>query len=278
MNILITGANGFLGRLVARKCIDNCWPVTCLYHHGMENIPGGCSRLHISEINQCQETDFDIIFHFAAHIPWQKMNLPDQRMINADIRLTLLLCGCFPAAKIIYASSVSVYGMPTGIITENSAFNNPSIYGLTKLGGEAIVRHHPAFAILRFSSLYGRGMKRKTFLPQIIDHARTTGKIKLSGKGDRLQDYLHVTDATAYCIHAALYGQNEAYLGVFGQSRSNLEVAETIRSFFPGCSIGFAGDDSQPSYKYDQSYTVSRLGYAPRISLADGIMEILEDG
>lgn len=250
------------------------WQVFCSYHNHTNNIPEACPKIHVDQLHHCKDS-FDIVFLLSAFIPYSSKLNPDRKYIDTNVVLPLHISELFKSAKLIFASSVAVYGEPQGIIVEETGFNNPDLYGLSKISGEFIIRHHPCYAILRFSSLYGEGMKKSTFLPSIVRDAQQSNAITLFGKGERLQDYLHVRDAAQYCINAALYGSNDIFLGVYGASYSNREVAEMVQKNVKGsCEIFFKGADSSPSFIYDNRFSRLKLGCVPKYSLQEGIREL----
>jgi UDP-glucose 4-epimerase len=272
MKAVIIGANGFLGRSILSACLSRGWHVDAIYHRTRNFIPATCSALPITALDNCPN-DYDVVFLVAATIPYGSFHLPSDVLVDTNVKLVLATVAKFHRAKIVFASSVSVYGTPMNLITERSPFNCPSNYGLSKLAGEFIVSQQSRYAIIRYSSLYGKGMNRSTFIPNIIRQARETGVITLYGDGRRQQDYLHVTDAAELALTAVLHESNGIYLGVRGESVSNLEVAQAVQSCFPGSRIVFTGIDASPSFFYDNSLTMEALNCCPLHSLTEGIKE-----
>lgn len=273
MQVLVIGANGFLGRHILTACKDRGWHTEAVYHRRHDFIPAKCTSFSVSELDSCP-TDYDIIFLVAATIPYGNLNTPNKALLEANVRLVFTTVSRFENAKIVFSSSVSVYGNPVGTISEQSSFNAPNQYGLSKLAGEFIVKQHPRYAILRYSSLYGNGMTSGIFLPRIIKQAREQGTITLYGRGERRQDYLYVSDAAQLALRAACTEKNGIYLGVHGKSASNLEAAQAVQGCFPTCNIIFTGVDNSPSFIYDNTFTREELDFRPQHSLASGIKEL----
>jgi len=273
MKALIIGANGFLGRFILSACLSRGWHVDAMYHRARNFIPTTCPALPITALDSCQD-DYDVCFLVAATIPYGSFDSPGRALVDANVKLVLATGAKFPRTKIVFASSVSVYGAPVNPLTEQSPFNCPNLYGLSKLAGEFIVSQQSRYAIIRFSSLYGLGMNRNTFVPAIIRQARKTGVITLYGDGSRKQDYLHVADAAELALAAVLHEGSGVYLGVRGESVTNLEVAQAVQSCFPASRIVFTGIDTSPSFIYDNSLTMRALGCWPRHSLTAEIKEL----
>jgi UDP-glucose 4-epimerase len=273
MKALIIGANGFLGRFILSACLSRGWQVDAIYHRTRNFIPETCPALPITALDSCPN-DYDVVFLVAATIPYGSFDSPGGALVDANVKLVLTTVDKFHKSKIVFASSVSVYGTPVNPLTEQSPFNCPSLYGLSKLAGEFIVSQQSRYAIIRYSSLYGKGMNRNTFIPVIIRQARETGVITLYGDGSRRQDYLHVADAAELAMTATLHEENGIYLGVRGESVTNLEVAQAVQSSFPASRIVFTGSDTSPSFIYDNAFTMEALNCRPLHSLTVGIKEL----
>lgn len=274
MNVLIIGANGLLGRTIAAQCIVRGWRTDAAYHINTDHIPEQCARIPIPRLGR-NTGNYDIVFLAAAHIPYGNFNTPGRELSTANVRLVLDTAENFPDAKIVFASSVAVYGTAgTDSITENHPFDNPTLYGLSKIAGECVIRQQSRYAIIRFSSLYGNGMTTHTFLPNIIRQARQHGTITLYGNGERYQDYLHIDDAATLALAAAEYDKNGIFLGVQGTSISNLEAARIVQSCYPATDISFIGTDSAPSCRYDNRITQEQLMFSPHYSTESGIREL----
>jgi UDP-glucose 4-epimerase len=159
-------------------------------------------------------------------------------------------------------------------ITEDSPFKNPSLYGLSKLAGEAIVRNHPYYAIVRYTSIVGKGMTQSTFIPRLISQATAGGTIILKGNGSRMQNYISVQDAAAFCLQGARMESNAVLLGADHKSYSNVEVAEMVKSKLLS-EVIFEGEDPSNSLFYDARKTYTQLGYSPRLPLEESIADMI---
>lgn len=272
---LVIGANGFLGRNVAKKCVNLGWITDAVVNSNSDKVPNGVSNIvKTYELEKLKENEYDYVINTAACIPYGQYNTPNDGFITSNINLPLSLHHLFPHSKIVFSSSISVYGNNTGVVNEQSDIISPTLYGLSKLTGELITRHHQQFAIVRFSSLYGAGMYMGSFIPRVVSDAITKGKITLLGTGERKQNYLHISDAADYCIHAAMNGQNEIYLGVSTRAYENREVAQIVAASIEGCEIVHNGADTSPSFLYNNDFTLNSLNFSPQVTLEEGIKEL----
>lgn len=271
--ILVIGGSGFLGSRLCR-----------ILRAAGKDVAATVRRRSAESLwvqYQQEEFDalpdnFDLVYLLAAHIPYGEMNNYSSLLIDSNLGLPLRVAGRFRRARLVYASSVSVYGTPLWQpINEEHPFNRPSAYALSKLAGEVAVAAHPEQVTLRFSSLYGAGMVAKTFLPLIIEQAQQTGRITLIGDGARTQDYLHVQDAARMLMVAGEGKATGIYNAVNGRASSNLEVARTVAALLPGVQIDFGGEDRTPSSSYSTEHWREFFPAIDPIELATGVAEMI---
>jgi GDP-4-dehydro-6-deoxy-D-mannose reductase len=136
MRVLVTGSSGFVGGwllsdLAAEGHVPLAWP------SGVDVADVVATRVTIAEAQP------DAVVHLAGVAFAPDAAADSDRAIRVNVGGTLsLLEGCrseAPAAAILVAGSGEVYA-PAGDrrLTEDSSLGPRSIYGLTKLGAEAI--------------------------------------------------------------------------------------------------------------------------------------------
>lgn len=257
MKALVVGASGFLGGAIARQLLEKQAEVWGSYHANPCNMPDGCKSVSPEDLQSLDDT-FDNVFVVSGNY-----SLEPSALIKTNVNLTQQITERFVSAKIIYISSVAVYGTHDEAMTEDSSYNNPSFYGLAKLGGELITQTHDRYAIVRLTYLYGPEMPTNSFIPRIIEVAKANKHITLYGNGKRLQDYLHVQDAARLCYAASLQATNDIYLGATGTSLSNADIAQKIQNTIPNCVTTFENEDRSPWFKFDNTRTMQKLNWKP---------------
>ena len=249
--LLITGANGFLARAVANAA-TSAWRPIGLVRPGCADAPAntGLHGLYNSlDSLTAAEPQVDVVLHLAAWIP-RVASAFDPELIAANIGLPAQLLMRYPRSRHILASSVSVYGVPVSLpISVTSPTRPCTPYGWSKLAAENLFRTADHHAILRLSSIVGRGMRAGSFIPAAVAGARA-GCIQLRGDGARTQDYIDVRDAAAMCLRAASRHDNFVTLGVSGRTYNNREVAQELAAM-TGAGIECFGHDDSPSFAYD---------------------------
>lgn len=268
---LIVGANSFLSKSIIEG-IGSKHYVAGLYHVNRNNFLDSVEYYHISKLNDLPD-NFDTIFLISAYIPIANTDV--DRLNDVNIQLVARVCEKFKNSKIVYASSVSIYGNARGVLAEASLSENPSLYGISKLKAEDIVNKQGAYSIIRISSMYGEGMNLTTFIPKIIESAINNKCIKILGTGTRLQNYIHVSDVAKIFIKASQQERNDTYLAVAEASFTNLEIANNVKAL-TGAEIVFEGKDDSHSFQYDATHTYKELGFKPTVTIGEGLLNLLK--
>ena len=275
IRVLITGANGFLANYLANLFSDsNSYLVGLARSMNMElDEKYDCIYTDVDTL-LTNEIKFDFVFHLASYIPSETSNESNKEFIETNIELTSRLVMAYWSSRFVFASSISVYGVPQlSTLTVDSYFNKPGLYGLSKLAGEAIVFNHPDHAIIRFSSIIGKHMKGHTFIPKILDQARS-GTITLWGDGSRKQNYIDVRDAAKLMVKCSLFKGNTLTLGVGIRSYSNAEVAQLVAKK-NNSQIKYQGVDASPSFIYDAEDSYKKLAFYPEFTLEQSISHMM---
>ena len=159
MNILLTGANGFLGEIIMSKLSNEHQIITLSRNHGEYQISLDCQ---IPKFAQA----FDLVIHAAgkAHsIPKtqeEKKQFYDVNVLGTQNLLQGLEASGVPK-QFVFIGSVSVYGQEHGLnITEDFPLEAIDAYGLSKIEAEGLVQewckqHNVVCTILRLPLLVG---------------------------------------------------------------------------------------------------------------------------
>lgn len=244
-SVLVTGADGFLARAVCPLLAGRA-KVIALVRAAADTPRPGVTQV-CTALNQLTAAP-DAILHLAARIP-RLRSYTREELDASNVGLLNALLERFPTARHVLASSVSVYGHPTGLplCAETPVMPNTD-YGRSKLAAEERVAAAGDHAIIRFASLIGVGMPSGSFIPAAVTAARS-GRIPVVGDGSRLQNYLDIEDAARQCQVALDRPGNFVALGVSSRSASNLEVARLLAER-TGAQIVHCSGDQGPSFVY----------------------------
>lgn len=160
MDVLLTGANGFLGKSISKKLQEKY----IIYH-----LSRSTGDYKVTLENQIPhfEQKFDLVIHSAgkAHsVP--KTDVEKQEFYDVNVTGTLnLLQGLERTGvpkQFVFISSVSVYGLESGSgIDEKNLLDAKDPYGLSKIEAEKIVlewckKYNVVCTILRLPLLVGK--------------------------------------------------------------------------------------------------------------------------
>ncbi len=221
------------------------------------------------------EDSFDTIFHIGAFVPFGQFDSPNKQYVLSNIDLVSSISSKYAQAKIIFFSSVSVYGLNEKFpLTVDSCFNKPSLYGLSKIAGESIIKNHKKFVILRISSIWGKGIETDTFLPRLINQAKNNNKITLFGEGLRKQNYIHWIDLIQIAKKAEHLKENSVLLAADNKSYSNLFIAKIVANELK-VPIEFIDLPESQNMIFNAEETYKILNFTPNKRIDKDIKELL---
>lgn len=229
-NVLITGGLGFLGSSLALKLMHSNARITVLdnlnplYGGNRFNVRGLEDRLSII-IDDVRNLNIvepliersDIVFHLAGQISYiDSLHMPYEDLdLNARATLNILEC-CRkrnPKVHVIFASTRMVYGrVDEPLVTEGSATNPLSLYGIHKLTSEKyLLMYFRDFGIpitiLRLTNPYGPRQQVKhskySLVGWFVRQAMEGKVIKVFGDGTQLRDYIYVDDIVTSMLKCA---------------------------------------------------------------------------
>ncbi len=192
MNIIITGVYGFLGSNLA-NFLANKHNVFGLYHKN-KNEKLSKQITIFSDVTQVNVQPDVIVMCHAAVVSGTAV-LSENELEAGNVSFTQTILNYFSKAKIMYISTVAVYGNYAQLITETTSENPQSDYAVSKLKAEQLLLKNTTPTIIRFSSLYGNGMKENTIIPMYCQQAIQDKRIVVWGDGSRMQNYIHISDA-----------------------------------------------------------------------------------
>jgi len=220
MNLLITGVAGFIGAKIAQEAIKRgyyVYGVDDLSRGYEKNIPKNVEfiKLDLSDKEKFKilPHNIDVILHLAGQSSGE-ISFDDP---VADLRkntvstLNLIEYGIAQKVrKLIYASSMSVYGDVSSLpVSENHYCSPLSCYGVGKLASEKylnIYRQQLPFIILRMFNVYGPGQDmhnlRQGMVSIFLQHAITKKHISVRGSLNRYRDFIYIDDVVEIWLQA----------------------------------------------------------------------------
>jgi len=304
----VTGANGFVGRVLIEALLARGWAVRAL---SRSHQPGADKRgviwmrgdLEQPEAGEFDDflSDADVLFHCAAEL------YDEARMEEVHIKGTerLVAAACGKIRRWVQLSSCGVYGpVRNGIITEDSSLHPAGVYEKTKLKTEWIIvqaAKDGAFeaVILRPSIIYGETMTNQSLRSWI--RVLMKGLFFYIGKPGAIANYVHVDDvAEALCLCAIdrraageVFNLSngctvEQFVGAMCEARGRSDLGLRIPEGFarvlaeigkriPGCPLTPARVNAltvRASYSSERIH--ERLGFVPKVSAGEGLSRLIQ--
>ena len=275
MKILVTGADGYIGSLLAPLLLDRGHEVvgvdTGFYrsgwlYNGAKQVPLCVSR-DIRQVSEADLQGFDAIAHLAelSNDPLGQLNPKLTYQINHLGTVNLARnCKSVGVKRFVYTSSCSVYGMGSDEYqTEASEPNPQTAYAECKVLVErdvsAMADDHFSPTFLRNATAYGPSprMRFDLVLNNLAGLAWTSREIRMTSDGTPRRPLVHVLDiceAVACCLEAPRDVVHNQIFNV-GDNRANYqvkEIAQIVADVFPGCTLTLGTDNGD-----NRSYRVA---------------------
>jgi UDP-glucose 4-epimerase len=294
MRVLVTGGAGFIGSHVVDALIQQGHSVTVvdnLSTGSLNNLNPGAKFYETNILDEdlahiFQEDKPEVVIHQAAQAVMTKsVEDPvfdaEQNIIGSlNLILQCLSCG---VKKIIYASSVGVYGEPRYLpLDEKHPVEPISQYGISKHTVEHYLQLYGTqggldYVVLRCANVYGARQVTKgesgvvaVFAGEMLNGRRPT----IFGQGDKTRDYIAVSDVVAANLLALEKGKNAIYNIGTGVETTDQEVFDIMAEL-----LGYKGEPVYAPVRKGEIYRISidstkvraELGWQARVSLKEGL-------
>ena len=298
MKVLITGQNGYVGRVLTNLLLENKYDVLgCDINYfptAFDNDLHEISNV-ASDIRDITEKDLkkvDVIMHLAglSNDPLGELNSKLTHEINylSTVRLAKISKQA-GVQKFIFSSSCSTYGKNLTFANENSDLDPLTEYAKSKVKSEseilALKNEEFCPTILRNATVYGNSpsLRLDLVVNNLTASAFVTGKVKLLSDGTAWRPQLHVEDMSSAFL-TVMESSEELVRGeIFnvGNNDENFKVnqiAEEVKKIIPGSEIEFVNKSNKDSrsYKVDFTKINNTLGFKTKWNLEKGIKQLYD--
>lgn len=294
--VLVTGGAGFLGsHLCVALRADGHEPVAIddLSNGRRENLEDGIA-LHVADlsnskwISELSGDSFDAVIHCSA----QSSNAQSFRDPEADLRANQLAtlrvleyCQQNKIRRLIFTSSMSVYGDPPVIPTPSSEIPRPmTYYAAHKAASETYIQlwRDLDWTIFRLYTTYGYGQNllnlNQGLVKIFLGFVLRGEPVQVHGSGDRLRDIVHVSDV----VRAIMMSLHEpcSFRGTYNLGSGHpLRVSEIIARIIECAEqprdypIVYQAADIGDPHRTHADITAARtdFGWEPTVMPMDGI-------
>ena len=257
MQVLITGGAGYIGYSLVKQLlqdVDELHSIT-IYDNlsrknysffteaNFDNKPIRFIRGDILDGRSLSRAleGIDCVVHLAAKVTTPFADSEAHFYDQINHWGTAQLVSAIETSKVkrlIYLSSISVYGNSSSVLNESVEPNPHSFYGISKLDGERqldAIRHLTDLYIIRSGNVYGYNPSYRVdaVINRFMFDAHFSGKIQITGSGNQMRSFIHV-DKIASLIVGAVDGKYAP--GLYNAVQHNLsvnDVAGHIRKLYP---------------------------------------------
>lgn len=306
MKILVTGGAGFIGSHLTRRLLAEGHTVSVVDNESTgrrENVPAAASytRADVTrpeEIEPAFARGLDAVCHIAGQVSIIRSftNPVADLMTNVAGTVNVLdLCVKYKVPRLIYASSMTVYGDCRNVPTPETQPCQPdSYYGITKHAAERYVHATAArpdlgfdFRVtsLRMYSVYGPGQALDNpyqgVLGIFLGRLLRGEPITIFGDGEQTRDFVYIDDIVEGWIRALNSPSSHGRVLNLGSGRSLTinQLAERAMA-----ALGVPQDPSrilraplrpgeQRSIRADIRRARAVLGWEPRTDFEAGLAE-----
>lgn len=291
--ILVTGANGFLGRHVSQVAAARGHRVIGLGHGDWAEDSWrrwGLSVWHELDVTLAGLVAHvgkpDVLVHCAGSssvgFSFENPAQDFERTVVTTLEVLEYLRTCAPKTALVYPSSAAVYGRATVLpIVEESPLAPVSPYGVHKVIAEDLCRSYGRtfglrIAIVRIFSAYGVELRKQL----LWDASRKAlaGVFQFAGSGQETRDWVNAEDVAQLLLIAADHAGSEAPIvnGASGTEVANRSILEVLFEAL-GANRGpeFTGDarSGDPERYAGDPSRASAWGWAPQRPWQEGVRE-----
>lgn len=291
--ILVTGANGFLGRHVSRIAAQQGNLVIGLGHGDWAEETWrdwGLSAWHELDVTLASLVAHasrpDLIVHCAGSssvgFSFDNPAQDFERTVGTTLEVLEFMRTCAHDTALVYPSSAAVYGNANVLpIVEESPLAPISPYGVHKMIAEDLCRSYGrtfglSVAIVRIFSAYGIGLRKQL----LWDASRKAlaGDFRFAGSGQETRDWVNAEDIARLLLIAGDNAGSETPIvnGASGTEVANQSILELLFESL-GANRGpeFTGHarSGDPDRYAGDPARASAWGWAPRRPWQEGVRE-----
>ncbi len=211
MNILLTGASGFIGRHLSKYLQDKYNVFNIVSKVKGPDIIENRIVLDLRKRTQVKSYFKEFkkrykiyaVIHLASRMVSGR-EIKDMSVLYDNLKITesvVEIAELLKPKKIINFSSIAVYPNKDGIYSETSEIrtcvNTECLYGLSKFCSENILDFMLkdkgiVISHLRVSQVYGEGARRDRIIPMMLEELRKKNAITVFGNGERTSNFIEI--------------------------------------------------------------------------------------
>lgn len=210
--LVVTGVGGFIGSSIARRLFHDGYRIVGIDDFSTgdrNNVPSGIELVEadLAEVETAKflPTRAHAVLHLAGQSSGEASFDDPVADLEKNTVSTLRLIDYAIAAqakRIVYASSMSVYGQtPDSPVSEENSPQPLSCYGASKSSAESYLRifsHRLPYVSMRMFNVYGPGQDlenlRQGMVSIYLAQALSSRRILVKGSAKRYRDFVYIDD------------------------------------------------------------------------------------
>jgi len=189
--------------------------------------------------------------------------------------------------RYLHVSSPEAYGTCVGRVTEESPLNPSTPYAASKAAADMLLAtFHKQFGFplltVRATNVYGARQQLFKIIPRSVIYIKGGRKIQLHGGGAAVKSYIHIRDVSRGELAILQKGEpGQIYhlspdRGIAVRDVVRL-ICERMGKRFEDATEAVAERPGQDAaYIIDSTKARTRLGWAPRVTLEQGLAEVVD--
>lgn len=297
-NVIVTGADGFIGTHLLQKLADESIEVWAIVHPDSVTK----TRIRFQKNVHCIECAIENLLQYMDvfpkkvdafyHLAWQGVNAQDRnnvecQMANIDMTLQCIkFAAGIKAKKFILPGSTSeylYYGKP---IDEKAVPSPQNAYGSVKvalryLAQEYARQYDLPFIYTVITGIYAADRRDNNVIFYVIEKLLKKEKPSVT-KLEQLWDYVNIQDVVEALLRIGRFGKANAFYTIgHGDNWPLYKYIDIIHSYIdPTAPIGIGEvpykDSRLPSSCVDLTRIFEDTGFVPEVSFEDEIKKVID--
>jgi len=296
-NILITGAAGYLGSIIATKLVNLGHIVTAV--DIIKYDKNSLSHLFYFDNFKFLKEDVteekvvkkivknqDFIIPLAALVGAPLCEKFKKNTLKTNVgSIEILLKFIKKNQKIIYPTTNSGYGVgeKNKFCDETSPLRPVSLYGTTKVKAEELIFKRGNSICFRLATVFGYSYRMRTDLlvNNFVERAIKTKKLEIFEPNFR-RNYIHVkdiVDAFVFAIDNFEKLKNNIYnLGLSSANITKIQLAKKIKKYTKDLEINIIKNRKDPDKRdyFVSNKKIEKHGFKAKVTLDSGIKELIK--
>ena len=266
MRVLLTGGAGYIGTSLSQMLLDTGKVDELIVYDNLSrhnyNLFIGANKLDqrvkfiqgdILDSRNLRKavSQVDAVIHLAAKVttPFadQDAHLFEQVNHWGTAEVTYAVEES-QVEKLIYLSSVSVYGSGESARDLNSVLNPKTFYGISKMRGEEHVNrlsNKLNTHIIRCGNVYGfnRSMRFDAVINKFLFEANFHSKINIHGDGQQHRPFVHIQTVCDHLVDVLFSDESSSTSNLVEHNYSINNITEVLKDLYPELEMIFINNN-----------------------------------